>query len=240
MLLSLPRDTSPDAWNAVLESQRVKPGHQRVAGALELVGALASFSGVQQRNRTEFNLRSLEELFRYVVSGLDSARIPYMIVGSFASTFHGIARATQDLDIVCELDSEKMERLHDLFQQPDFYFNSVAAEQALQNLGMFNLVHIPTGWKIDFILRKERPFSKREFARRMQGEILGKKVYLATPEDTVLAKLEWAKDSQSERQLRDVAEIFDIQGSHLDSDYIERGIRELQLQSIREKVRGPW
>ena len=240
MLLSLPRDTSTDAWAAVLQSLRAKPGRERVACALELAGALASFSAERSTHRTETNLRSLEELFRYVVSGLDSAHIQYMIVGSFASTFHGIARATQDLDIVCELDPDKMKRLRELFQQPDFYLNTTAAEQALQDQGMFNLVHLPTGWKIDFILRKERPFSKREFARRIKGEILGKSVCLATPEDTILAKLEWAKDSLSERQLRDVAEILDIQGRELDSDYIERGIRELQLEAVREKVKGPW
>ena len=105
---------------------------------------------------------------------------------------------------------------------------------------MFNLIHSPTGWKIDFILRKEREFSKREFARRVRAELLGREVFLASPEDTILAKLEWAKQGSSERQLRDVAEILDIQGERIDRDYLKRGVRELGLQEMLEKVKGPW
>lgn len=185
-------------------------------------------------------MKSLQELFGYVINVLDSANIQYMIVGSFASTYHGIARATQDLDLVCELEQEQLAQLSKAFEAPDFYLNKASAEQALQSGGMFNLVHVPTGWKIDFFQRKNRPFSRREFARRLPGEILGKAVFLSSPEDTILAKLEWAKDSHSERQLRDVAEILDVQGDRIDREYLEQGIRELQVEESMERARGPW
>ena len=95
---------------------------------------------------------------------MDSAGIPYMIVGSFASTYHGLPRSTQDLDVVCELDVEQSEVFLKLFEAPDFYLSKPALEDAVNKRGMFNLIHIPTGWKIGFILRKNREFSRREFA----------------------------------------------------------------------------
>ena len=211
-----------------------------MACALELTKSLASFAKAGQSLAMEPAVKSLEELFGYLISVLNSVEVPYMIVGSFASTYHGVAQATQYLDIVCELRRSQLDHLSKAFDDPDFYLNQAAAEQALQVQGMFNLVHIPTGWKIDFILRRDRPFSRREFARRVAGEILGRAVFVASPEDTILAKLEWAKESLSERQLRDVAEIFDIQGQQIDRGYIEDGIRELQLEDVLKKVRGPW
>lgn len=55
-------------------------------------------------------------------------------------------------------------------------------------------------------------------------------VYVATPEDILVAKLEWAKIGQSERQIEDSAGIISTQGSHLDRAYVEHWVRELGLQ----------
>ena len=63
---------------------------------------------------------------------------------------------------------------------------------------------------------------------------------MSTAEDTVLAKLEWAKSSGSQRQLRDVAEILDIQGERIDRDYIQAGLKELDLEAVMDSAQGPW
>ena len=234
--ISRPKDTAPDAWSVLLGCQRARSGSSRVLSALELVSSLQTLSGGQG----VFELQSLEELFGFVMSAMDSAGVPYMIVGSFASTYHGLPRSTQDLDIVCELDVEQSEVFLELFEAPDFYLSKPALEDAVSKRGMFNLIHIPTGWKIDFILRKNREFSRREFARRIEVELLGKRVFMSSAEDTVLAKLEWAKSSGSQRQLRDVAEILDIQGERIDRDYIQAGLKELDLEAVMDSAKGPW
>jgi hypothetical protein len=41
-------------------------------------------------------------LLRRVVDAVEEAAIPYMLVGSFASTWHGAPRTTQDIDIVID------------------------------------------------------------------------------------------------------------------------------------------
>jgi hypothetical protein len=95
---------------------------------------------------------------------------------------------------------------------------------------MFNVVDHASGWKVDFIIRKDRPFSRDEFARRMKITLLGVPVFVASPEDTIVAKLEWSQQSGgSERQRRDVAGIIATVGDELDRAYIERWVHDLDL-----------
>ena len=95
---------------------------------------------------------------------------------------------------------------------------------------MFNVIDMSSGWKFDLILRKNRPFSVSEFKRRTTTSLLGVPVCIATAEDTIVAKLEWSKDSGgSERQRRDVAGILAMNDASLDIDYIERWVKSLGL-----------
>lgn len=93
-------------------------------------------------------------------------------------------------------------------------------------------------WKVDFIIRKLRPFSKKEFDRRRKIEILDVSVYAATPEDVLLAKLEWAKLGESERQIRDAAGIIEIQGENLDNEYIQRWAAALDIEDQLRTARA--
>ena len=98
------------------------------------------------------------------------------------------------------------------------------------------MVLLDSGWKADLILRKERPFSRAEFERRQPADIAGVPVYVATAEDTIVAKLEWARAGESERQLRDVIGILEVSGERLDRDYIARWIAELGLHALWDRA----
>ena len=78
------------------------------------------------------------------------------------------------------------------------------------------MIDLNTGWKIDFIIRKSRPFSLEEFERRREADVLGTRLYVASAEDVIWSKLEWAKMSGSERQINDVAGILRTQADELD------------------------
>ncbi len=96
-----------------------------------------------------------------------------------------------------------------------------------------------TAWKADSIVRRARPFSVEEMRRRAEGELLGARVFVASAEDTVLSKLEWAKQSGgSDLQLRDASGILELRGSELDVGYIERWVVELELQDLWSKIHG--
>jgi hypothetical protein len=164
------------------------------------------------------------------VGVLEAADIPYMVAGSFASTFHGMVRATQDVDVVVVLDRSGIQRL--LAELPDdqWYASEEAALDAVRRCSEFNVLDMETGWKADLIVRKARPFSRAEFERRVRTPLLGVTTWVATAEDTIVAKLEWrAKGGGSERQMADVVGILRSVGDRLDRAYLERWAAELGL-----------
>jgi hypothetical protein len=122
-----------------------------------------------------------------------------------------------------------------------FYVDLSRARDAFARRGMFNAIEMQSACKIDFILRKDRPFSLEEFRRGERAEIAGGiHVRLATAEDTVVSKLEWARKSgESEKQLSDVAGILDVRGTSLDRGYVEKWTRDLRVFDLWERVTAP-
>lgn len=176
-------------------------------------------------------MSDVEGLLRRLVAITDEAKVPFMIAGSFASTAHGLPRTTQDLDVVIDPpDGATLDALVTLLLADEFYVDAGTAREAMNNRSMFNAID-RSAWKIDFIVRKSRPFSVEEFARRLAVHILGVPVFVASPEDTIVAKLEWSKHSGgSERQRRDVVGILETMSDELDRAYIERWIQILGLE----------
>jgi len=173
---------------------------------------------------------SVGEFLARLTRVLDGARIPTMFCGSIASTYYGMPRTTQDVDLVVDLRQDDIPRLLAAFPEDDYYVSEDAVREAVQRRSQFNIIDFRTGWKADLIVRRARPFSVEELVRRQRVEILGVEVWLATAEDTVLAKLEWAALSDSERQERDVTAILRIRGSDLDWAYMERWADELGIR----------
>lgn len=166
-----------------------------------------------------------------LVGLLDAAAVPFMVAGSFASAAHGMPRTTQDLDVVIDPPSlAALDALVRSMSNDAYYVDAETARDALRTRSMFNIVDHASGWKVDFIIRKSRAFSRDEFSRRMPISLLGVPVFVASPEDTIVAKLEWSRMSGgSERQRRDIAGIITTLGDRLDRAYIERWIGELDL-----------
>jgi len=161
---------------------------------------------------------------------LEDAEIPYMIVGSFASTVHGEPRTTLDLDIVIDPLPAALDHLLAHIDMDAFYVDPDVARDALRRRAMFNIIDMRTAWKIDLVMRKNRPFSREELARRSEQEVLGVRVPTASAEDTIIAKLEWAKQGASDRQVRDVSGILRVRGANIDRAYIARWVDALGLQ----------
>ena len=116
------------------------------------------------------------------------------------------------------------------FPRDRYYADEQQALQALANRSQFNVIDFVTGWKTDFIIAQDSPYGRSALARRMLIDIGGTAVYVAAPEDVLIAKLQWTKLGESDRQLQDAAGIVTTQGSKLDISYIENWVRELQLE----------
>jgi len=143
-----------------------------------------------------------------VIDELERLGVPYLIGGSFASTAYGRVRTTQDVDIVANL---KQEQVNDFITSlgASFY----ADEALIRNA----------------ITRRTRRIIDRASSRE---------VFFATPEDTILAKLEWYRlgGETSERQWRDIQGIFQQRFDLLDIDYLKQSAQALQVADILERM----
>ncbi|MFO7737279.1 MAG: hypothetical protein R6V46_02290 [Desulfatiglandaceae bacterium] len=178
---------------------------------------------------------SPDEALQFVLNKLEENGIEYMLTGSFASNMHGVPRTTYDADIVIEVEPGALEELVRSLGD-GFYVSAEAAREAVSRRSMFNVIHLETGFKVDFIVRKIRPFSKKEFSRREKGAFLGESRWFATPEDVILAKLEWSKLGESERQFLDAVNVAKVQGEKLDRSYLEKWAKELGIQELVKRL----
>jgi hypothetical protein len=171
---------------------------------------------------------TLAELLADAVRWLDRAHIPYMITGSVASTYHGEPRATRDLDIVIDPPPDTLAVLVEGLLHDGYYVDRDAATAALHERTQFNAVGADAT-NIDFIVRKDRAFSREEFERRRSADLLGTPAFIASVEDMIIAKLEWSVPFESERQLRDVAAMLVVAGDGIDYLYVDRWAGTLGL-----------
>jgi hypothetical protein len=169
-----------------------------------------------------------------VAGWLEAAGVPYMVAGSLGSSYHGHARATNDVDVVIDPTPEQLDHFVALLGGR-YYLSSGAARDALRRRTMVNLIDVGEGLKADLIIRKDRPFSVEEFRRRQMGTIDGRPVPIATAEDIILSKLEWDKISPSERQVRDALNVAVVQWPGLDREYLRKWAAEL---GVAESLEG--
>ena len=176
-----------------------------------------------------------ENFLEKLIKKLNEQNIPYMLSGSVSSSLHGQPRATNDADIIIAPAEEQLiafvKSLGD-----DYYVSYDAAREALKSNSMFNVVDIRNSWKADFIIRKNRPFSREEFQRRRKANIMDLDVWVVSPEDVILSKLEWAKNSESGQQFLDALGVATVQYDRLDRDYLYKWAKELQVESSLERL----
>jgi hypothetical protein len=181
----------------------------------------------------------LRVLFK-VVEVLERLNINYVIGGSFASSTHGFARATMDVDLLVSL---KLEQAHLLVSQigTEFYADEQAILRAINAMQHFNIIHIDTSFKIDMFVAKPDAFDEKQLERRQMRVINDEpeiKAYVATAEDTILAKLKWYRlgNEVSDRQWKDVLGIIRIQGDRLDSGYLKQWASSLGVSDLLDKA----
>jgi hypothetical protein len=163
---------------------------------------------------------------------LSAINVPFMLTGSFALAYYATPRMTRDLDIVVALGERDVESLVAAFAS-DFYIDADAARAAVLTERMFNLMHLESGVKVDFIVRKSAEFRQVEFQRRQSVAIAGIRTWVVSCEDLILSKLVWALESNSELQRRDVQQL--LVGS-VDLDYIRKWAQPLSVTTLLDEL----
>jgi hypothetical protein len=160
------------------------------------------------------------EFVKFVAGSLDLARVPYMLTGSVAMALYAEPRMTRDLDLVIECPPRAVDELIRLLE-PSCYLDADAVHRAFETYGMFNIIHRQLVIKADFIVRKDDPYRRMEFSRRREDVIDGVRIWVVAPEDLILSKLVWSKESRSARQLSDVRLLLGAV-ANLDNEYLDR------------------
>ena len=165
--------------------------------------------------------------------------VQWSIVGSLASSTHGVARSTLDVDLVVDPGLDDVNALVRRLGQ-EYYIDADSAADAIRHRTMFNLVHLATMLTIDLYVLPDREYGRASFARRRREQIFqtqpASRVFEYTPEDTLLHKLEWyeAGGRVSERQWGNVVGLLKVQAAAIDSSYLRDWASRLQIGDLLE------
>jgi hypothetical protein len=175
-----------------------------------------------------------------VTDALEELDVPYLVGGSMASAFHGVYRATADADIVADLRPEHVAPLVARLA-PTFYIESDDLVEAIARRRSFNVIHLDTMFKVDVFVARDRPFEQAQFARRTRQIIAAepeRTAFVASAEDTVLAKLEWYQrgGGASDRQWSDILGVLRARGADLDRAYLREWAAALGVITLLERA----
>jgi hypothetical protein len=172
------------------------------------------------------------QILRDIVTRLEAAGIDYMLTGSVALNSYAQPRLTRDIDLVVAFFLKDAARITDLLG-PDYYVSQDAALEAVLNQSSFNAIHQRTLIKVDFMIRKRDDYRLHEFTRRIRLRVGDLELWVVSKEDLILAKLLWARESLSERQLSDVENLI---ATGCDLEYLKAWSVELNLTDMLTRV----
>ena len=180
------------------------------------------------------------EIVLEVAGAFERLGVRYLIGGSMASSAHGLARSTMDVDVVAELEPGQIDALADLLGG-GWHADRVAMREAARSRRSFNLLHLETMFKVDVFVMPDAPWERSQMARREALRIGAAEqdvAYFAAVEDVILAKLRWYRmgGEVSDRQWRDVLGVLALQAGRIDQDYLARWARSLQIADLLERA----
>ncbi|AFY41638.1 hypothetical protein [Nostoc sp. PCC 7107] len=161
----------------------------------------------------------------------ESISISYFVSGGVAASLHGEPRSTRDLDLVIEVQPEQIDLLVATLEAALYYCPAGAVEDLKKGREqVLNITHTETIANADLYITDVSPFAVSQMARRRLINLEGiPRFWVASPEDTILQKLQWGRGSQSEKQWRDVLGILKLQAQNLDYSYLAEWAERLNL-----------
>lgn len=175
-----------------------------------------------------------------VASILEQQGVTYVLVGSLASSMHGMYRSTADIDILADV---KREQVYPLLKalQDSFYVDEHAIREAIDRRSSFNAIHFDSVFKVDIFIPRADDFAKMQLERKQLRSIssdIDQKIYVATAEDTILAKLRWYRKGHevSKIQWSDVVGMIGAADESLDVLYLREWSEKLGVSDLLEKA----
>ncbi|MBW4632522.1 MAG: hypothetical protein KME30_11675 [Iphinoe sp. HA4291-MV1] len=169
----------------------------------------------------------------------ESINMLYYVSGGVASSIHGEARSTRDLDLVIQVQSNQIDLLVQTLSASGFYCPTGTVEDLKLGRGkILNIIHTETIANADLIVMENKPFAVSQMSRRKLLDIPSiSNFWIASPEDTILQKLLWGSQRKSEKQWRDVLGILKLQNDTLDDNYLTEWASRLEIPDLLAQAR---
>lgn len=186
-------------------------------------------------------LYDIEKALVPLLKVFSALNIPYYICGSVASSAYGLARTTQDIDVVSALNRASSSKFCELLRV-DYFLDSDSVTEAIEKRQSFNLIHLKSMIKIDVFVLRDDEYHRSTFERTRDDSLsdsnTSEKINFASPEDTILSKLLWYSESgeTSEKQWLDITGVLKVQNALLDYKLLNMWASKLGLAGLLEKA----
>ncbi len=200
--------------------------------ALRIVAARSPEKGVRPMHD------ALIETLNEVVGALDALRIPHAITGSVASSVYGEPYSSLDVDVVVQAGSKQATDLAKRLT-PRFYAPEDMLTDAARDRGFTNVVDNRTGLKVDLSFVGESGFFGIVMRRRAKSKIGtdSPEFDFVTPEDVILMKLLWRKETRSQKQWQNALSVARVKGARMDWKYLFEQARGLDIEEDLIRLR---
>jgi hypothetical protein len=157
------------------------------------------------------------------------------LIGALAVNYYSVPRLTHDADILVEMKPEHAQMVAEGLQSA-YYVDADSMREAIASRGESNLIHLDTGFKIDLWILEDTEFDRLRFSRRAPGRVFGRSVFLSTPEDLILTKLVWFKQSDSQKHYVDAMGVYRAQKAILQIDYLRDQAVALSVAALLKRI----
>ena len=174
-----------------------------------------------------------------VIQCLESRGIPYMVVGSLSSNYHGVARSTQDADFVLQFGSHS---IVDIVRAlgPSFRLDPQISFETATGTSQHVLQVEEIPFKIELFRLSDDPHDQERFRRRLRVKLFDQDAFVPTAEDVIITKLRWVVHGRRTKDVDDIRDVIAVQGDKIDWAHVHRwcdqhGTRE-KLEEIRKSI----
>lgn len=166
-------------------------------------------------------------------------RINYFVTGSLAVAFYGRERSSHDFDFKLSISPKNASLLLSSLKKlsSEYSYDQDSIFNAIKTKSQANILYLPENLKIDLWFNNDNAFDKERFKRKIAQIVSGQNIYFASPEDMILIKLSWFKQSGSDRHLTDAASIWQTQ-KNLDQKYLSAWAKKLIVVKLLKQLKS--
>ena len=196
-------------------------------------------TAVEQRPEWTIQEHDLLVAMIPIIEVFESLGIRYYLSGSIACSVYGLPRGAQDIDVVADIQTEHVSALVKHLQGA-YTINAQTLRDAIAQRNAFSLLHLSSLVKVDVMLPRGTPFDSLVLQRARQLSLIEgyQPIWIASPEDVVLMRLEWYRDcgATADDQWNDILGVLKVQAPTLDLTYLRHVAQTLNDSGLLEQA----